>query len=378
MAAGSGADWRRLEAALRSSLWRLRDRWGPRGSPAASPRGRPAEEAPPEEEEQPSALEALPIDVKLYIMSFLTSKDLSYLGSTNHYWRHTVRDPLLWRYLLIRDLPSWHSVDWKSLPDADIFNRSFTELDDSAPCDYMEVYKKCCSYSGHNSCPKSGWSNNDAKVYFLEWLKLRSVPRFAMFGPGLEDLDESLVYKMMTSPEILPLAGLPSRQIHGIGSGVTFHVNGYQRINILTLYSKTSKERHRAREENPSPVNKMFCEEMGPDGTMRYNLIEHVKHMCGLIDGFIYVADAEAHKKHNRAVECARMATMLDPALGPKDRPLLILSCISHAGMERIPCVYMAHQLQLNLLNQPWMIQDAEAATLDGLLNGIEWLLGEI
>lgn len=128
----------------------------------------------------------------------------------------------------------------------------------------------------------------------------------------------------------------------------------------------------------------MFCEETGADGTTRYNLIEHVKHMCGLIDGFIYVADAEAHKskefgiglmhwkgafavyrlvkcvfyfaEHNRPVECARMAAMLDPALGPKERPLLVLSCISRAGMERIPCVYMAHQLQLNLLNHPWMV----------------------
>ncbi|KAJ6669909.1 hypothetical protein lerEdw1_000458 [Lerista edwardsae] len=384
MAAGNGGDWRRLESALRSSLRRLRDKWGPWGSPAASGNVWPTEEALGEEEEeqQPSALEALPIVVKLYIMSFLTSKELSYLGSTNRYWRLTVQDPLLWRYLLIRDLPSWHSVDWKSLPDADIFNRSFTDLDDSAPCDYMEVYKKCCSGSGRNTCPKPGWSNSDAKAYFLEWLKLRSVPRFAMFGPGLEDLDESLVYKMMTSPEILPLAGLPVRQIHGIGSGVTFHVDRYQRINILTLYSKTSKERRRAREENPSPVNKMFCEETGVDGTTRYNLIEHVKDMCGLIDGFIYVADAEAHKKHDRSVECARMAAMLDPALGPKDRPVLILSCVSHAGIERIPCVYVAHQLQLNRLKQPWMvalfIQDAEATTLDGLLNGIEWMLGEM
>lgn len=391
MAEGPSGDWRRLEAALRSSLCRWRDRLGSKGSPLASPSVQPMEEEKEEEEEeeeQPSHLEALPIDVKLYIMSFLTSKDLSNLGSTNRYWSLMVRDPLLWRYLLIRDLPSWHSVDWKSLPAADIFNRSFT--DNRARYNYMEVYKKCCSYSGHNACPKSSWSNSDAKAYFLEWLKLRSVPRFAMFGPGLEDLDESLVYKMMTSPEILPLAGPPSRQIHGIGSGVTFHVNGYQRINILTLYSKTrccarkkywlslssSKERRRAREENHSPVNKMFCEETGADGTTRYNLIEHVKHMCGLIDGFIYVADAEAHKKHNRPVECARMAAMLDPALGPKERPLLVLSCISRAGMERIPCVYMAHQLQLNLLNHPWMIQDTDAATLDGLLNGIEWLLG--
>lgn len=47
---------------------------------------------------------------------------------------------------------------------------------------------------------------------------------------------------------------------------------------------------------------------------------------------------------------------MIDPALGPANRPLLVLSCVSHIGVKRIPSVYMAHQLQLNLLRQPWMV----------------------
>lgn len=58
----------------------------------------------------------------------------------------------------------------------------------------------------------------------------------------------------------------------------------------------SSKERRKAREEHASTVNKMFYEENDMDGTKQYNLIEHIKHMCGLIDGFIYVADAEGHK----------------------------------------------------------------------------------
>lgn len=47
---------------------------------------------------------------------------------------------------------------------------------------------------------------------------------------------------------------------------------------------------------------------------------------------------------------------MIDPALGPPNRPLLVLSCVSHVSVKRIPCVYVAHQLQLNLLRQPWMV----------------------
>lgn len=59
---------------------------------------------------------------------------------------------------------------------------------------------------------------------------------------------------------------------------------------------------------------------------------------------------------HNRQIEFARLVAMLDPALGPSNRPVLVLSCISHSGIERIPCVYMAHELQLNLIGHPWMV----------------------
>ncbi|XP_053156582.1 F-box only protein 4 isoform X2 [Hemicordylus capensis] len=374
MTASNGGDGR-LESALRSSLRLLREKWGLRGRGRLLEGNEGTQAAEADEEKEPSALEALPIDMKLYIMSFLAPKDLSYLGSTSRYWRQTVQDPLLWRYFLIRDLPSWHSIDWKSLPDAKIFNRSFAELHDSSPRDYMEVYKKCCSW--RRRCLNSSWPTYRAMTSFLQSLITQAEPRFAMFGPGLEDLDESLVHNMMTRPEILPLAGIPSRQIHGIGSGVTFYFTNQQKFNILTLYSKTSKERRRAREDNSNLVNKIFCEDHGPDGTTQYKLIEHVKNMCSHVDGFIYVADAEAHKRHRRQTEYAQMAAMLDPALGPPDRPLLIFSCISSPGIERIPCVYMAHQLQLDLLSQPWMIQDTDAATLTGLLDGIEWLLEE-
>lgn len=36
-----------------------------------------------------------------------------------------------------------------------------------------------------------------------------------MFGPGLEQLEVSLMNVIMNSPEILPLAGIPQRQIDG-------------------------------------------------------------------------------------------------------------------------------------------------------------------
>ncbi|KFR17903.1 F-box only protein 4, partial [Opisthocomus hoazin] len=331
--------------------------------------------------EEVSALQTLPIDVQLNIMSFLSPQDLCHLGSTSCYWRAAVQDPLLWRYFLLRDLPFWTSVDWKSLPDVEIFNKAFSEVSDNVLHDYMAVYKKSCPQNRRSL--KSSRPRYGAVTSFLQSLVTQAEPRFAMFGPGLEELDDSLVQKMMTCPEILLVVGLPQRQIHGnvgIGSGVTFQFNNNQKFNILTLYSTTSVERRRARAEQAVAVNKMFYQDnsvAGNQQAVHYSVIAQVKKVCEVVDGFIYVANAEAHKNHDRQEELARILAMIDPALGPPNRPLLVLSCVSHMGMKRIPCVYVAHQLQLNLLRQPWMVQDTVAATLAGLLNGIEWLLEE-
>lgn len=242
----------------------------------------------------------------------------------------------------------------------------------------LNRYKRSCP-QGRRSL-KSSRPRYGTVTSFLQSLVTQAEPRFAMFGPGLEELDTSLVQKMMTCPEILLVAGLPQRQIHGIGSGVSFQFNNNQKFNIVTLYSTTSVERRRAREEQAVAVNKMFYQEnstVGDQQSMHYSVIAQVRKVCEVVDGFIYVANAEAHRAHDRQEELARISAMIDPALGPPNRPLLVLSCVSDIGVKRIPCVYVAHQLQLNLLHQPWMMQDTVAATLDGLLNGIEWLLEE-
>ncbi|XP_034956534.1 F-box only protein 4-like [Zootoca vivipara] len=369
--AQGGGDWQRLDSQtlLRSSLRVLRGKWEQQQQPGMLPESddRAGEEA--EEEKQtmttPSALEALPIDVKLYIMSFLTPKDLSNLGNTNRYWSLTIQDPLLWRYFLIRNLPSCHSIDWESVPDANIFNKSFS---DSASCDYMAAYKKCCSW--RKRCPKPSQPISGSVTSMLQSLITQTEPRFAMFGPVLEELDDYLLYRMAACPEIWPLAGFPSGQLHGIESGVTYHLNG-QKFNI-TLCTETIEESLGAKEED----TKVFSAEPRVDRKMHYSLNKHLKTVCRLIDGFIYVAYADTRERHHRQLEFDWLVAMLDPALGPTDRPLLVLSCVSCAAIERIPCVYMAHQLQLNLLGpQPWMVQDTEISTLDGLVDGIQWLL---
>lgn len=196
----------------------------------------------------------------------------------------------------------------------------------------------------------------------------------------MEELNTSLVLSLMSSEDLCPTAGLPHRQIDGIGSGVSFQLSNQHKFNILILYSTTRKERDRAREEHTSTVNKMFSLQSEGDEQQgsRYSVIPQIQKVCEVVDGFIYVANAEAHRRHEWQDEFSRIMAMTDPAFGSSGRPMLVLSCISQADVKRMPCFYLAHELRLSLLNHPWMVQDTEAETLTGFLNGIEWILEEV
>lgn len=59
------------------------------------------------------------VDVQFLIMTFLSPADICRLGATSQYWRAMVRDPLLWRYFLFRDMPYWTSIDHLTMPQMD-------------------------------------------------------------------------------------------------------------------------------------------------------------------------------------------------------------------------------------------------------------------
>lgn len=52
---------------------------------------------------------------------------------------------------------------------------------------------------------------------FLQSLVPSPEPRYAMFGPGMEELDVSFVTRLMHAPDVLPISGIPQRQIYGMG-----------------------------------------------------------------------------------------------------------------------------------------------------------------
>lgn len=67
----------------------------------------------------------------------------------------------------------------------------------------------------------------------------------------------------------------------------------------LTTEISFSVERRKAREEQAVAVNKMFYQEsstVGNQQSIHYSVIAQVRKVCEVVNGFIYVANAEAHR----------------------------------------------------------------------------------
>ncbi|XP_072289742.1 F-box only protein 4 isoform X2 [Eucyclogobius newberryi] len=378
------------ESSVVRSLRRLKDRYFPDSGAVT------AAVDTDQEDSQPGFLESLPVDLQFLVMTFLSPADLCLLGATCHYWRGMVRDPLLWRFFLLRDMPFWNSIDHLSMPQLELLAAPLIDVKESlddreegvdteSKFDYMAEYLR-----GSPSC-RQQWLPSLApyKVVtsFLQSLVASAEPRYAMFGPGMEQLDVSFVTRLMYAPDVLPVAGSGTshRQIDGIGSGISYLFNNQHKLNILTMYSTNRAERERARTQQQNITNKLFTVVVNAEsGVLTFGPAPHVQQVCQVVDGFIYVANAERDKGEN---EPAQIQALLSSAWGSTTRPLLVLSCISredgeeetqpgvHPITKRVPCVHMAKRLGLSMLGNPWMVQDVVVESLSGLLDGISWLL---
>ncbi|CAL8345033.1 unnamed protein product [Lota lota] len=355
--------------------------------------------------EDASILDRMPADVQFVILTLLPPEDICRLGATSRYWRAMVRDPLLWKYFLLRDMPHWSSIDHVTMPKLEALASPLCsddlqleervegeEQDNVSKYDYMAEYMK-----GHPAC-RQKWQfprpPYEVVTSFLNSLLPSSEPRYAMFGPGIEQLDVSMVTRLMHAPDVLPVAAIPSgRQINGIGSGISYTYNHQHKLNILTLYSTNRAERDRARVGQYKVDDKLFTsEDTDTSSCPMFIPNPQVQEVCQAVSGFIYVANAEPGKGDG-AVEAAKIQAVLSPAWGSTARPLLVLSCVSRERPEedlatdaalrstptgagcRTSSVEMAQRLRLPQLPNPWMVQDTVAESLSGLLDGISWLL---
>uniref|UniRef100_A0AAR2LVT2 F-box domain-containing protein n=1 Tax=Pygocentrus nattereri TaxID=42514 RepID=A0AAR2LVT2_PYGNA len=339
-----------MQSVLLRSLRSVREKLLSDGSRRS--KERPDEEE--EEEEGRALLDHLPVDMQFLIMTYLPPEDLCRLGACSRFWRSMVQEPLLWRFFFMRDVNSWTSVDHLSMPKEEFLSVAAPDAPELQKLDFMAEYLRCspacrCRYQQ----PRPAL---EAVAFFLQNLVSGSEPRFAMFGPGLEQLDDSLMTTMMHSPHILPVAGIPQRQIGGIGSGISFLYNNQHKFNIITLYSTYSSERERARLEQQSVRSKLFVLQGETESGPVYSVAPQVQEACQAVNGFIFVSNAQTDK--GRIEEAGQVRAVLQPVWGPASRPLLVLSCVSRDGVERTPSVTVAHQLQLHLLANPWMVRN--------------------
>uniref|UniRef100_A0A8C2BAS2 F-box protein 4 n=1 Tax=Cyprinus carpio TaxID=7962 RepID=A0A8C2BAS2_CYPCA len=239
------------------------------------------------------SLDNLPVDMQFLIMTFLSPQDLCRLGGTSTYWRSMVRDPVLWKYFLLRDMPLWQSVDHLSVPQVKLTGSAV--LDDSEmQLDYMAEYLRVCP-----AC-RNQWRHQprvfESVTSFFQSLVPVSEPQFAMFGPGLEQLEISLMNTIMCSSHVLPVAGPPQRQIDGIGSGISFKYKDQHRFNIATLYSTNRSARERARLEHLSLRSKLFVYEEDSESNIPLSINPMFNQVCQAVNGFIFVVNAETER----------------------------------------------------------------------------------
>ncbi|XP_057688344.1 F-box only protein 4 isoform X2 [Corythoichthys intestinalis] len=260
-------------------------------------------------EEEPGFLDSLPVDVQFQVMTLLSSVDICRLGATSRYWRAFVRDPLLWRFLLLRDIPHWPSIDHLTMPQVDAPEApgisEDSELDDyertETRIDYMAEYLKGCPSCRERWLPL--WPPYRVLVSFLQSLVPSAEPRYAMFGPGMEQMDVSIVTRLMHASDILPVSVNPNSHINGpsvIGSGISFMFNDQHKFNIFTLYSTNRAERDRAKVQNQYMSDKLFTL-VGSDesGHPVYRPSPQVQQVCKVVDGVIYVANAQPGRERN-------------------------------------------------------------------------------
>lgn len=55
--------------------------------------------------------------------------------------------------------------------------------------------------------------------------------------------------------------------------------------------------------------------------------------------------------------------------------PVLVLSCVQDSSVDRVPSVSVCQQLSISTMNRPWQVRNCESSTLNGLSEGLQWVV---
>jgi hypothetical protein len=204
---------------------------------------------------------------------------------------------------------------------------------------YIKEHRQTVSFSNHSL------SLQPKKMNFSPAFK--NTYKILVVGEGLETSAKKLVYDMMWGTNTpFKMTGLyPGTE--GIGSGVGFEVNGVD-LNISAIYNY-------------------------------FGLLSYEYYMQKWIDlfreshGLIFVMDLVG----DPSLVKSEMDLLKEYAISlPVGLPLLVLACKQQ--IEESTCISpqsIADQLQLNELGRPWCVRTVEIRSLDGLYEGMDWIL---
>ncbi|XP_041475846.1 F-box only protein 4-like isoform X1 [Lytechinus variegatus] len=336
----------------------------------------------------------IPVQAFLHILQYLDAKDICSLSSTCRQCNSFCSDQHLWKSVLNKDMVKWSEVSHGTYP---------TNLTASQDVDYKDVYMRC-----HPELQRDP-AFNLASIPRLLWSFLpHRTPIIVMFGPGLETDTSTIVRKFITGhgSNIIKVNGVfPAMYPGSVGTGFEVTVNDKSRMRLVVLYSATRKERE-ARDSNQPRMSKLIKRTSPPnqgeeegasrnDGEdhgngapasrvtaddedyLNFEPNDHVKSMCRVVGGFIFVVDA-AQQLNQGSCSSGRpeLFAFMDSRWTPERKPLLVLSSIANPDVPRIPCVRVADQLSLDRLQRPWKVVDCDVSTLSGLSEGVDWLVG--
>ncbi|CAL1543841.1 unnamed protein product [Lymnaea stagnalis] len=318
-----------------------------------------------------SFFQYLPVDLKLQIFSYLDARSLCLACCVNQEWSQLTCDNLLWKHLLQQDLTRWTQISHMTNP------KMYQEV--NSEWSQKEIYLKCSP-----EFQKSMRQSNSAFHQVSSMLKYfvpKKVPKVAMFGPGLEQSTSGIVRHMLYEDNTIfnRIAMFPG-QFEGVGGGMTLKLPMGHSLHLSVLYSASKNERENRGAQERVEKNKMLQKHAGQVVAVgeepQYELKTQIKHLCQVLDGFIFVVDASESSKSVESGRCELMAMVKERRTAPHV-PLLVLSCIKEEGCQRMPAKDIVELLHLSTLSQPWLVIDCVADKLDSIVAGIVWLIDQ-
>ncbi|EGD82951.1 hypothetical protein PTSG_03586 [Salpingoeca rosetta] len=284
--------------------------------------------------------DTLPRELRILILSFLPPEDLFRLAAVNRNWYDITNDPILWRHVLMQEMPLWPTVTSATFPNHHALFK-----------DPKATYRRCSPLMGEHRAELSLLPASSPPPVVRHLFARHRRFRVAVFGAGLEHIAHGLVTEILWGADSpFQVLGM-SPGTDGVGGGVSLRVDAHTAFDMITLYQKTAAERARQSDEDTGRLQ-----------NGRGELRESERRVCEHVDAFVMVVDAArlgdaASAAHVRRC-CDELQLFMNPAWTRTCAPLVVWNCSSSATPRRASAVQAAEVLRLPSQPRVWRVED--------------------